>query len=162
MLHLIAAVDNNGGIGRDNKLLCHLPDDLARFKKLTMGHTLIMGRKTFESLPGILPGRPHYVLTSQEGYGPQDDRVRVFHSIEALEAALQPDEDYFVAGGASLYEAFMNKADSLYITEIEETFQADTFFPEIDTSFWYAVEIGEGLLDENNAYYHRFVHYLRK
>ena len=90
MLHLIAAVCQNGGIGKDNDLLCHLSADLKRFKSLTMGHTMIMGRKTFESLPGLLPGRPHWLLTSQAGYGSQLAGVTVFHSLEAILQALDP------------------------------------------------------------------------
>ena len=130
MIHLIAAVDRNGGISRDNDLLCHISADLKRFKSLTMGHTMLMGRKTFESLPGVLPGRPHWVLTHQKDYSVSHDAVTIFHSVEAMQQAMEAGEDYFVIGGASMYEAFLPRADSLYLTEIDEAFDgADTFFP---------------------------------
>ena len=88
MIHLIAAVDRNGGIGKDNDLLCHISADLKRFKSLTMGHTMLMGRKTFESLPGVLPGRPHWVLTHQKDYSVSHDAVTIFHSVEAMQQAM--------------------------------------------------------------------------
>ena len=131
MLHLIAAVDKRGGIGKDNDLLCHISADLKRFKSLTMGHTMIMGRKTFESLPGVLPGRPHWVLTHQKDYDARHEAVTVFHSVEALQQAMNDGEDYFVIGGAAMYREFLPLADSLYLTEIYESFDcADTFFPD--------------------------------
>ena len=89
MIYLIAAVDRNGGIGKDNDLLCHISADLKRFKYLTMGHTMLMGRKTFESLPGVLPGRPHWVLTHQKDYSVSHDAVTIFHSVEAMQQAME-------------------------------------------------------------------------
>ena len=163
MIHLIAAVDRNGGIGKDNDLLCHISADLKRFKSLTMGHTMLMGRKTFESLPGVLPGRPHWVLTHQKDYSVSHDAVTIFHSVEAMQQAMDAGEDYFVIGGASMYEAFLPLADSLYLTEIDEAFDgADTFFPAWKKDEW----------DEQNRELHRpdgrekysfsFVHYVRR
>ena len=93
MIHLIAAVDTDGGIGLENHLLCHIPADLKHFKKLTMGHPIIMGRKTFESLPGILPGRPHFVLTRQPEYGEDKSDIEVFSSVEDVLPCLDDHED---------------------------------------------------------------------
>ena len=126
MIHLIAAVDRNGGIGKDNDLLCHISADLKRFKSLPMGHTVLMGRKTFESLPGVLPGRPHWVLTHQKDYSVSHDAVTIFHSVEAMQQAMEAGEDYFVIGGASMYEAFLPLADSLYLTESTKPSTAPT------------------------------------
>lgn len=162
MLHLIAAVCQNGGIGKDNDLLCHLSADLKRFKSLTMGHTMIMGRKTFESLPGLLPGRPHWVLTSQAGYGSQHAGVTAFHSLEAILQALDPAEEYYVIGGASLYAAFLPHADSLYLTEIAAALPADTYFPAYDQSQWREVSREEYAADDRNVYAFSFVHYIHK
>lgn len=161
MLHLIAAVDENLGIGKDNQLLCHLSADLKRFKKLTMGHPIIMGRKTFESLPGILPGRQHIVLTGQVEYVVPSPSVTVVHSLPELYGLLQDDVDYFVVGGASLYAACLTKAASLYLTEIEAAFPADTFFPAFEKSQWHIVEAEHYVRSEQNPYAYTFVHYVR-
>lgn len=162
MLHMIAAVDRARGIGKDNHLLCHLSADLKHFKNLTMGHTMIMGRKTFESLPGLLPGRPHWVLTGQKGYEDTHRGITVFHDMDDMMEAVRDDEDYFIIGGASLYTECMGWADSLYLTEIDAELPADTFFPELDRTRWQEVERETHGADERNAYPLSFVHYLRK
>ena len=131
MIHMIAAVARDGGIGKDNGLLCHIPADLKRFKALTMGHTIVMGRKTFESLPGLLPGRPHVVVTRQAAY-------------------------------EEAHEAFMDKADSLYLTEIDGVFPADTFFPKFDASQWQICEREAHTAEEGKGHAFAFVHYVRK
>ncbi|KMO86287.1 diacylglycerol kinase [Megasphaera cerevisiae DSM 20462] len=162
MIHMIAAVDQAGGIGRNNHLLCHLSADLKHFKKLTMGHAIIMGRKTFESLPGILPGRRHIILTHQEGYCEGREGISVYHSIDSLYSCLDEDQEYFVIGGASLYTAFIDKADTLYLTEIAATFPADTFFPMVDKTQWYAMSCEAHEADEKNPHDFTFYHYVRK
>ena len=162
MIHLIAAVDRSRGIGRDNDLLCHISADLKRFKALTMNHTMLMGRKTFESLPGMLPGRPHYVLTRQDGYGANREGLHVFGSIPDLQAYMDNQKDYFVIGGASIYEAFLPLADSMYLTEIDEAFPADAFFPAWQRQEWYAAETQAVPASSHNKYAYRFVRYIRK
>lgn len=163
MIHMIAAVDQAGGIGKGNDLLCHISADLKRFKQLTMGHTIIMGRKTFESLPGVLPGRPHWVLTHQQEYTVANPAVTIFHSLAELTQAMQSDTDYFVIGGASLYKAFMPLADSLYLTEIYHTFtDADTFFPPFEQADWQEVERIVPDAGKNDKYTFNFVHFLKK
>ena len=163
MIHLIAAVDRQLGIGKDNDLLCHISADLKRFKALTMNHTMLMGRKTFESLPGVLPGRPHWVLTHNEGYHPDSPAVTLFHSPEAMCQAMNDGEDYFVIGGAAMYRAFLPLADSLYLTEIDEVFpDADTFFPEWKGDDWTEIEREVHDRENNNKYKFAFVHYVKK
>lgn len=162
MIHIIVAVDNKGGIGKDNGLLCHLPADLKHFKECTMHHPIIMGRKTFESLPGLLPGRDHLVITHQKGYGLDHPGITVYPSVEAVVASLSEDRDYFVIGGASIYEAFLPYASSLYLTKIDETFEADTFFPPYDENQWDIVEKRDYTADEKNRYDYSFIHFVRK
>ena len=136
-MSLIAAMAANRVIGRDNRLPWHLPADLKRFKRLTMGHTLIMGRKTFESIGRPLPGRSTVVVTRQAGYAPPG--VRVAHSVrEALD--LSEGEEAFVAGGAEIFQETLPVADRLYLTLIEKEFEGDTFFPDFDPSEWRLVE----------------------
>lgn len=162
MIHMIAAVARDGGIGKDNGLLCHIPADLKRFKALTMGHTIVMGRKTFESLPGLLPGRPHVVVTRQAAYGEAHDGIQVCHSVDEVCRLMADGEEYFIIGGAAMYEAFMDKADSLYLTEIDGVFPADTFFPEFDRSQWQICEREEHTAEEGKGHAFAFVHYVRK
>ena len=162
MLHMIAAVDKARGIGKDNQLLCHLSADLKHFKNLTMGHTIIMGRKTFESLPGLLPGRPHWVLTGQRDYEETHPGITVFHDMDDMVRAVRTGEEYFIIGGASLYTEFMGRADSLYLTEIDAELPADAFFPPLDRTRWQEVARDAHEADERNAYPFSFVHYLRK
>lgn len=161
MLHMIAAVAKDGGIGKDNRLLCHISADLKRFKALTMGHAMIMGRKTFESLPGLLPGRQHIVLTSQQDYEVQHPGITVYHSIDELCAHLNEQEEYFIIGGASLYQAFMDRADSMYLTEIDTVFPADTYFPSITKEDWHVTERDAHGADEHNKYAYEFVRYVK-
>ncbi len=161
MIHMIAAVARDGGIGRNNQLLCRISADLKRFKSLTMGHAMIMGRKTFESLPGILPGRTHIILTHQQDYAVGRKDLVVCRSVDEICRLLQKENEYFVIGGASVYEAFMDKADSLYITEIDAVFQADTYFPPIDKKRWLEAE-RESYAADGKSFGFSFVHYVKK
>jgi dihydrofolate reductase len=136
-LSAIVAMASNRCIGKDNTLPWRLPADLKRFKQLTMGHTLIMGRKTYESIGRPLPGRTMVVLTRQEDYAPEG--VQVVHSLEqALERAR--GDEVFIAGGADLYRQTMERVRRLYLTRIEREYEGDTFFPEVDLSGWRLVE----------------------
>lgn len=131
MLRAIAAVAADGGIGRKGELLFHIPADLHRFKALTMGKTLIMGRATLDSLPGgrPLPGRRNLVLTRDESFSRAG--VEVFHSTQALLAALSAEEDTWVMGGASVYEQFLPLCGELYLTRVDTAPPADRFFPAL-------------------------------
>jgi dihydrofolate reductase len=131
---LIAAVAANGIIGRDNRLPWHLPEDLKHFKALTMGHPMIMGRKTWESLPGRLPGRPHIVISRNPDYRAEGASV-VTSLAAAVDAAGETDE-VFVIGGAELYSQALAIADRLQLTEIAADFEGDTRFPAYDRAAW--------------------------
>ena len=139
---LIAAIATNNCIGKDNKLPWHIPEDLARFKQLTLGKTCLMGEATFESILGYLgkplPGRKTVVLTLNQNYQAPAG-VRVFHSIETAWETLR-DEDNFVCGGAAIYKLTINKVDTLYITHVRQTVDGDAFFPEIDKNIWQETE----------------------
>ena len=158
---LIAAVADNGAIGRNQQLLCHLPNDLKHFKALTSGHTVVMGRRTFESLPkGALPNRRNIVLTHNPGLSWPE--VEVVHSLDEV-APLSPDERIFIIGGATLYNETIDRADTLSITHIPHTFpDADTLFPTIDEALWTKEEVQEMPADERHAYPYTFVTYRRK
>ncbi len=132
MVSIIVAMGNNRSIGKDNQLLWHLPKDLQYFKKLTSGKPIIMGRKTFESLPGILPNRKHYIVSRNENYSAENESVKVYPSIKnAIEKAQKESEEIFIIGGGTVYEQSINQADRLYITQVFANLEADTFFPEI-------------------------------
>ena len=162
MINIIVARDEQGGIGKDNKLLCHISADLKRFKALTMGHDLIMGRKTFESLPGLLPGRRHLVVTSQDDYAKGRAGIVIYHSVDELRCQLDEKKEYFVIGGASMYEAFLPVADRLYITEIHARFEADTYFPAEDEAQWECAKREDYEVTRSNKYSFSFVDYTRK
>ena len=133
-LTLIAAVARNGVIGRDNRMPWHLPEDLRHFKALTMGHPMIMGRKTWESLPGRLPGRPHIVVTRDDGY--RAEGATVVHSLPAAIANAGDCGEVFVIGGAEIYAQALATADRLQLTEIDADFDGDTTFPAWDRHQW--------------------------
>lgn len=156
-LTIIAAVAKNGVIGKDNTLIWHLSDDLKRFRALTTGHAIIMGRKTFESLPKVLPGRTHYVLTSNPDYKVPDG-VILCHTVEELFAKL-PDDDNFIIGGAAVYKLLFPYADKLALTEIEKDYDGDAYFPDFDKTQWKLVE-SEEIADTEIP--HRFVTYVKQ
>ena len=158
MISMIAAVAKNRAIGYKNKLIYWLPNDLKRFKQLTTGHTIVMGRRTFESLPkGALPNRRNCVLTTTTSELPG---CECFASWDAFIATCAPDEEVFIIGGASLYTNLMDKADRLCLTEIDDTpEEADTFFPPYDD--WQEVAREEHGKDERHDHAYAFVDYER-
>ena len=131
---LIAAIDENSVLGKDNKLIWHLPEDLKRFKRLTTGHAIIMGRKTFESLPKALPNRHNIVVTRNQNYSKEG--VTVCHSLEAAIECAKNDDQPFVIGGGQVYEQAIELADVIELTKIHAQFEGDVFFPEIDLKKW--------------------------
>lgn len=159
MLSIIVAVANNNVIGKDNTLIWHLPNDLKHFKELTTGHTIIMGRKTFESLPCILPNRQHVVLTRDRNFKVDDDRVKVIYSVDELKDFVDDENQHFIIGGAQIYNLLMPFAKKLYITKIYESFEGDAFFPQIDEKQWTIVDKKSGTVDEKNKYPHEFYAY---
>ncbi|WP_299273809.1 dihydrofolate reductase [uncultured Psychroserpens sp.] len=135
-LTIIVAAGENDAIGKDNDLIWHLSDDLKRFKSLTNGHHIIMGRKTFESFPKPLPNRKHVVITRQDNYKAPDGVIVVNNMEDALDAS-KNDEQPFIIGGGEIYKQSMSLADKIEITRVHHSFEnADTFFPEIDLSIW--------------------------
>lgn len=157
MISFIFAMDRNRVIGKDNQLPWHLPNDLKFFKETTRGHTVIMGRKTYESIGRPLPDRRNIVLTTQQGYAAPG--CEVVHAVEELE--LHAGDEQFVIGGAEIFKALMPIADRLYVTHIDAEFEGDAFYPVIDPAEWQAVSKTEGVVDEKNKHPHAFVVYER-
>ena len=156
MIALVVAMAENRVIGKENKLIWHLPADLKFFKNLTTGHPIIMGRKTFESIGKPLPNRTNIVITRQADFTAEG--CLVAHSLtEALMLAQQLDSDIFVIGGAEIYKQAMFLADTIYLTEVHHTFEGDTFFPEIDSVLWQETSREEHKADEKNPYDYAFV-----
>ncbi|WP_224364320.1 dihydrofolate reductase [Hyalangium versicolor] len=137
-LSAIVAMAANRVIGVNNQLPWRLPADLARFKRVTMGHALVMGRKTYESIGRPLPGRTMIVVTRQPGYAPQG--VKVAHSVDEALALARGDDEVFIGGGAELYAQTLDRLDRIYLTRIERDVPGDTRFPEVDLSTWKLIE----------------------
>ena len=151
-ISIIVGRARNGVIGRDGDLPWRLPADLAQFKRRTMGHHLIMGRKTFESLPGILPGRPHLVLSRDPGYAP-DGVSRCGSLDEAFSIARSAgDDEAFVIGGGAVYRDALPLADRVYLTRVDADVNGDVTFDELDPAAWIEVERLEHDPDERNRY----------
>ena len=159
---LIVAKADNNAIGKGNDLIWRLPADLKFFKKTTLGHTLIMGRKTFESIGFPLPGRTTIIVTRDKNY--KQDGCKIAHSIEEAIDLVESNESPFIAGGATIYEQALDKGliDEMITTEVHEDFEADAYFPEINTDNWIETsrEINEP--DEKNKYEYCFVTYKKK
>lgn len=162
MLSIIVAVANDNVIGKDNKLIWHLPEDLKRFKRLTTGHTIIMGRKTFESLGRVLPNRKHVVLCNDANLNIENENVEVLTDVNMLDKYIESEEENFVIGGATIYKLLLPKAEKLYLTKINEGFEGDVYFPEIKEEEWKVVSKEQGLQDENNPYNYEYINYERK
>lgn len=158
IISLIAAVDRNGLIGSEGKLPWHLPADLKHFKKLTIGHPVVMGRRTFESLGKPLSNRRNVVLTKD--YRFKAEGAETVHSVEEALQILTEGE-VFVIGGAQVFKDFLPWADRIYLTVIDQEFAGDTFFPEFNQEDWFLVSETAGKVDDENPYFHRFLVYER-
>lgn len=158
---IIAAVDSNGAIGLRNQLLFHLPEDMKRFKQLTTGHTIIMGRHTFESLPkGALPNRRNIVLTTHKDT--TYPGAETYSSLSEALGSCSSDEEVFVIGGAEVYRQSIDRADELCLTEVQTAApSADVYFPIVDKSVWHEKERVSHPADERHAYPYDFVTYIR-
>ena len=159
MLSIIVAKAKNNIIGKDNKLIWNLPADLKRFKELTTGHTIIMGRKTFESLGRVLPNRKHIVFTQNPDFKVNDENVQVVHSMLEIQEYIQNKEENFVIGGAMIYNLLMPYVTKMYITQINQDFEGDTFFQRIDTQVWNEVSREKGPQNEENNLDYEYVVY---
>jgi dihydrofolate reductase len=155
---LIVAAGEKDAIGKDNQLIWHLSDDLKRFKDLTNGHHIIMGRKTFESFPKPLPNRTHIVISRQENYQVPSGVIVVNNLEDAFDAA-KSDKQPFVIGGGEIYKQAMPFADKIELTRVHEDFNADTFFPKIDTSIWKETSNTYHAKDEKHKHAFSFITY---
>ena len=162
MLSIIVAKAKNNIIGKNNKMIWHLPEDLKHFKNLTTGHTIIMGRKTFESLGKPLSNRKHIIFSQNPDFKVNDENVEVVHSLLQIQDLIEGKEEAFVIGGAMIYNFLMPYVKKMYVTEIEKDFEGDTFFPIIDSEIWKEVSREKGIKDENNNLDYSFVTYERK
>lgn len=160
MITIIAAASQNNALGKNNKLIWHLSDDLKRFKKLTLGGYIIMGRKTFESLPGILPERQHIVITRNPEF--QAEGIVVVQSLEQALDLIPSDKEAFVVGGGEIYKQAIDIADKIELTRVHHQFEADTFFPEIDLSKWELTDSKFHPKDKKHLYDFTFETYVRK
>ncbi|RZJ30876.1 MAG: dihydrofolate reductase [Flavobacterium sp.] len=160
MIILIAAIAENNALGKDNQLPWHLPDDFKRFKSVTSGHYIIMGRKTFESFPKPLPNRTHVVITRQKDY--QADGCIIVDSIEKALEISPKDQDVFVIGGGEIFTLAMPFADKLDITQVHASVDGDAFFPEIRPDEWKLESSEFHPKDEKHAYDFTFSAFIRK
>jgi len=135
-LTMIAAAAENNALGLNNDLLWHLPDDFKRFKKITSGHKIIMGRKTFESFPRPLPNRHHIIITRDKNYQVPYDDCTVVHSLEEALKLVKEEALAFIIGGGEIYKLALEHATKLELTRVHASFEADAYFPEINTSEW--------------------------
>jgi dihydrofolate reductase len=161
IITLIAAAAENDALGKDNQMIWHLPDDFKRFKQLTTGHHIIMGRKTFESLPGILPNRKHVIITRQKDY--EVEGCIIVNSLDAALLACQGDNEVFIIGGGEIFTQSMEIADKIELTRVyANSPEADAFFPEIDPALWKLIEEVFHPKDEKHKFDMAFQTFVRR
>ena len=159
MIIIIAAIGLNNELGKDNDLIWHLPADLKRFKKVTSGHAIIMGRNTFESIGKPLPNRRSIIITRNTSY--KKEGCDVVHSLEEAINLIKDQKNAFIIGGAQIYKEAIEKqlVDQLDITKVHQNFEADVFFPTIDQSVWEEISVETFLPDDKNQYTYSFISY---
>lgn len=161
MISFIVAMDKNRLIGSNNQLPWHLPEDLKFFKRITMGHPIVMGRKTYESIGRPLPGRDNIVLTKNTAFQP--DGVIVIHSISEVKALeTKYNDEIFVIGGAEIFKRTLSIVDRMYITLIDGHFEGDTYFPEFNKNQWELTSTEKGIKDNKNPYDYFYMIYDKK
>ena len=157
---LVAAIASNNVIGKENSLPWNIPEDLKRFKQMTSGHTILMGRKTFDSIGRPLPNRQNIVMTKDKNF--EQEGIKVINDFdEALELIKESNEDIFVIGGSKIYELFEPVANSLAITRILKDFEGDAFFPDINWELW-QIEKEENFFDEKSNIECKLIEYSKK
>ena len=161
MLSIVVAKAKNNIIGKEDKLVWHLPADLQHFKELTTGHVIIMGRKTFNSLGKVLPNRKHIVFSQNPDFKVKDENVQVVHSMLEIQEYIENEEENFVIGGAMIYNLLMPHVTKMYVTEIEEEFEGDCFFPRINPEIWKEITREKGPRNEENNLDYDYVTYER-
>jgi dihydrofolate reductase len=159
MLSIIVAAARNNAIGNNNELLWHMPADLKFFKETTLGHPVIMGRKTYESVGKPLPKRRNIVITRNADFSAEG--VEVCHSLEEALGLLDETEENFIVGGAEIYKMSLPYCDRIYFTRIEGDFEADTFFPSFDPEEWQLKREEKHAADDKNPYDYSFLTYER-
>ena len=161
MLSIIVAKAKNNIIGKENKIIWHIPEDMQHFKEKTSNHVIIMGRKTFESLGKVLPNRKHIVFTQNPDFKVNDENVRIVHSMLEIQEYIEDEEENFIIGGAMIYNLLMPYVKKMYVTEIDKEFDGDAFFPRIDLTKWKEVEREKGNKDGSSNLKYDFVVYER-
>ena len=163
MLSIIVATANNNIIGGNNKLLWHIPEDLKRFKSITSGHTIIMGRKTFESLPGVLPNRKHIVITRDKDFNVDNVDVEIVNNIkEVINRFINTPETAYIIGGGEIYKQLIHNVNNLFLTEVLENFEGDTTFPQINYNDFTVDYQSEILISEKSKLKYRFTNLSKK
>lgn len=160
MLTLIAATSTNNALGKDNQLVWHLPDDFKRFKALTSGHYIILGRKTFESFPKPLPNRTHVIITRNKNYEAPEGCI-VVSSLENAIEVCPKNEEIFIIGGGEIYKQSIDIADKVELTRVHTIVEADTFFPEVDPDKWKVVFEEFHPKDEKHAFDFTFLTFIK-
>lgn len=163
MISIIVAIANDNVIGKDNKLIWHISEDLKRFKRITNNHKMIMGRKTFQSLPGVLPNREHIIITRDSNFNVDSNQVSICHDLDSLIKKYEnSEEEVFIIGGAEIYTQFLPYAHKLYLTRINHNFDGDTYFPEINYDNFEIESTSEPIIDEKNNIEYKFINLIKK
>ncbi|MCK0191248.1 dihydrofolate reductase [Arenibacter sp. F20364] len=162
MLSIIAAAAENNALGKDNDLLWHLPDDFKRFKTLTSGHKIIMGRKTFESFPKPLPNRTHIIITRDTDYSTIYADCIVVHSLDEALDLVKEESLSFIIGGGEIYKLGLEHANQIDLTRVHASFEADTFFPDFDENKWQLTNKEYHAKDERHKYDFTYLTYVKK
>ncbi len=160
MITIIAAAGQNNELGRNNDLVWHLPDDFKRFKKLTTGHHIIMGRKTFEAFPKPLPNRIHIIISRNKNYKPEG--AIVVHSMKEAIKIAKKDDQPFIIGGGEIYKLGLAVAEKIELTRVHESFEADTFFPEIIPEEWELINEEHHEKDERHQFTFSYLTYVKR
>lgn len=160
MIVMIAAASENNVLGKDNQLVWHLPDDFKRFKQLTTGHYIIMGRKTFESFPKPLPNRIHVIITRQKDYHPEG--CIVVNSIQKAIETVPQNEDAFIIGGGEIYNQSISLTDKIELTRVHTHLEGDAFFPEIDKTIWKLQSLEFHPKDDKHAFDFTYETFVKK
>ena len=163
MLSIIVAIAENNIIGGDNRLLWHISEDLKRFKEITTNHTIIMGRKTFESLPRVLPNRHHVVITRDKNFVIASDVVSIFHSLDEVLAKYEnTEEEAFIIGGGEIYNLMFPHCKKIYLTKVKKDFEGDTSFPEIDYNAWDITHSSGEKINSEDGLLYKFIDLTKK
>ncbi|NFA42766.1 UNVERIFIED_ORG: diacylglycerol kinase [Clostridium botulinum] len=162
MLSIIVAIAKNNVIGNDNKLIWHISEDLKRFKEITSGKTIVMGRKTFESLPGVLPNRKHIILTRDKNFKVNSECVEIIYDFdELLSKYKNSDTEVFIIGGGEIYKQLLPHTHKLYLTKINKDFDGDTYFPQINYDDFKVDYESDIITDEKSKLEYNFINLSR-